>query len=313
MGLTYLKGIRDISESTLCDQLEANLIEYFNWGLLGIGAFFNVRITDDESQLRITEDPLFVKGRVWEPFRNDIVWESGVLYGLQPIGISGVYVNGTFRPTSSSGTYAHYVDYARGRVVFNTALPANSEVKMEYTYRYFHWTSADVPWFRQLMFDSLRVDNNQFLQYGSGAYAILGQNRVQLPAVVVEVIPRRVMEGYQIGGGQKVKQDILFHIFTENPWDRKTLLDVITYQNNETIYTFDKNLIAQQERFAFTETGALASGALTYPRLIAPTGEGGFYWKKLTFEKISTQESINMPPLFQGVVRGTFEIVLPEI
>lgn len=314
MGLDYLKGIRDISESTLCDQLETNLIEYFNWGMLGIGAFFNVPLSyDSDSRLRVSEDPLLVKGRVWEPFRNDIIWESGVKYGLQPIAISGVYVDDIFRPTSSSGAYAHYIDYERGRVVFNSPLPATTEVRMEYSYRYFHWTSADSPWFRKLMFDSFRVDDSQFLQYGSGAWSIFAQNRVQLPAVVVEVIPRRLFEGYQIGGGQTVLQDVLFHIFTENPWDRKTILDVITYQNNATINSFDKNLIAAQSRFPFNENGSLASGAMTYPQLIAPVANGGFFWKKLTFKKMISQESITMPPLHQAVVRGTFEVVLPEI
>lgn len=312
---TKLKGITDITESTLCDQLEANLIEFFNWGLLGVGAFFNVTKDYDESRLRVVEDPrvTYPKGKVWEPFRNDLIWESGVEYSFQPIGISGVYVNNVFYPSSSSGTYAHYIDYMRGRVVFNNAISPSSDVRLEYSYRYYHFTNADVSWFRQVMFESFRIDDNQFFQYGSGVWSVLGQNRVQLPAVVVETVPRRSFEGYQLGGGQKVKQDVLFHIFTENPWDRKTILDVITYQNEKTIKTFDKNLIARDDRFAFADNGSLASGALTYPQLVAPTGEGGYLWKTITWSGVSTQETISMPPLYQAVVRATFEVILPEI
>lgn len=310
---TKLKGITDISESTLCDQLEANLIEFFNWGLLGVGAFFNVTLDTTESRLRLSEAPNATKGRIWEPFRKDIIWESGVEYGFQPIGISGVYVNGNFYSSSTTGVYSHYVDYLRGRVVFNTALPATSNVQLEYSYRYFHITTADVPWFRQVMFQSFRVDDSQFLQYGSGIWSTLSEHRVELPAVVVESVPRRTFEGAQLGGGQIIKQDVLFHIFTENPWDRKTILDIISYQKEKTIKAFNKNLIAAQDRFVFTETGALSPTAATYPQLIAPTGDGGFYWRNVLFKNVTAQETISLPPLYQAVVRGTFEINMPEL
>jgi hypothetical protein len=312
---TKLKGISDISESTLCDQLEANLIEFFNWGLLGIGAFFNVSVDLPEAKLRPVEvtGTSYIEGQLWEPFRNDIIWESGVEYGLQPVGVSGIYVDGNFYPSNTTGTYKHYLDYYRGRIVFDNPIPLDSEVKLEYSYRYFHFTTADVPWFRQVMFESFRVDDSKFLQYGSGVWSVLAQNRVQLPAVVVETVPRRTFQGYQLGGGQKVKQDVLFHIFTENPWDRKTILDIISYQNQKTISSYDKNLIAKSDRFAFDEKGALASGAMTYPQLIAPTSDGGFFWKKITFDAVTSQETISLPPLYQAVIRGTFEVILPEI
>ena len=308
---TKLSGIDDISESTLCDQLESNLIEFFNWGFLGIGAFFNVTRDLDESRLRAVEDPRTVRGKIWEPARNNIIWESGVEYSLQPIGISGVYVNNTFYSSSTSGTYSHYIDYITGKVVFNNPIDYTADVRLEYSYRYFNFTTADVPWFRQVMFDSFRVDDNNFFQFGSGVWSTLSQNRVQLPSVVVEATPRSTSEGYQLGGGRKVKQDILFHVFTENPWDRKTVLDVLRYQEEKTIKTFDKNLIAAQDGFPFTETGALSDSPLTYPQLIAPTGDGGFYWKNITVDKVTSQETISLPPLYQAVVRGTFEVILP--
>ncbi len=310
---TKLKGITDISDAMLCDQLEANLIEFFNWGLLNVGAFFNVTKDFPESRLRNVEGPEYPAGQAWEPFRNNIVWESGVEYSLQPIGISGVYVDDVFYSTSASGAYSHYVDYLRGRVVFNNPIPTTSEVQLEYSYRYYNFTTADSSWFRQVMFESFRVDDNQFLQYGSGVWATLGSNRVQLPVVAVEAVPRRTFVPYQLGGGQIIRQDVLFHIFTENPWDRKNILDAITYQNASTIKAFDKNLIAKADGFSFTETGALSPNAMTYPHMVAPTGEGGFYWKNIIFDGVISQETISLPPLYQAVVRGTFEVIFGEL
>jgi hypothetical protein len=65
---TRLKGINDISESTLCDQLESNLMTFFNWGMLCIGAFGSVDLGasgvygGDMSRLRAVTDPNYQNG-----------------------------------------------------------------------------------------------------------------------------------------------------------------------------------------------------------------------------------------------------------
>jgi hypothetical protein len=321
---TYLKGIRDIADSTLCDNLEASLQEFFNYGLLCIGAFNNVYIgisgtyPGEESRLRLVEDKNYLMGQVWEGYRTNWVWESGIPLSssyAQPIQVSGVYIDDVFYPASTTGTYAHHVDYPRGRIVFDNPISPSAVVEAEYTFRLFNIDNSDAPWFRQVMFNSLRIDQqaNQFLQYGSGVYSIISDHRVQLPAVVVEVSPRRTMEGYQLGGGMNVNQDVLFHIFTEYSSHRKKLLDIITYQNGGDILGFDKNLIAQQGRYSLSSEGSILPGALTYPDLIKPVGNGGFFWRQITFNSVSSQESISAPPLFQAVIRGTFGVRMPEI
>lgn len=302
------KGVSHVSDSLPCDQLESNLIDFFNWGFLSIGGFFNVRLSSPDASLRDSEDTRYAQGQAWEPFHGNLIWETGIPYSIQPISISGVYVDGMFHSSSETGVYAHYVDYIHGRVIFDNPITPATGVALEYSYRYFDFESSDAAWFRQVMFDSYRVDQSQFLQYGSGVWATLSQNKVELPVVVVEVVPRRTFVPYQIGGGQILHQDVLFHVFTENGWDRKTLLDVITLQNEHTIKGFDKNALADANKFAFTDTGALATGALTYPDLI-----GNFPWKNIIFKKMISQETIGVPPLFQAVIRGTFEMIFGEI
>lgn len=311
-----LKGISDIGQSTLCDQLESNLIEFFNWGLLCIGGFGNAAIGNsgafggDTSRLRPVSDPAYVDGQVWEGFRQDWVWESGISYPIQPIQISGVYVNNQFYPLSTTGIYSHHINYPLGRVTFDNPLPITSVVQANYSYRLYTIQSSDQQWFRQVMFESFRVDNSDFLQYGSGVWNVLAQQRVQLPAVIVDVVPRRNMFGYELGGTTTIHQDILFHIFSETPSDRKTAMDIISYQKDKTIPLFDKNLMVAQNAFPLDYTGGLASGARSYPDLVKPTGWGGFYWNYATFQQMGMQESISMPPLYQAVVRATMEINL---
>jgi hypothetical protein len=313
---TRLKGINDISESTLCDQLESNLMTFFNWGMLCIGAFGSVDLGasgvygGDMSRLRAVTDPNYQNGQVWEAFRQDWVWESGVEYPIQPTQVSGVYVNGAFQPLGATGVYSHHVNYPFGRVVFDNPIPVTALVQAEYSYRLYSFQSADATWFRQVMFESFRVDDSQFLQYGSGVFNVLAQDRVQLPAVVVEVVPRRQMFGYELGGTQTVHQDILFHIFSENPFDRKTMMDIISYQKDKTIPLFDKNKMTQANAFPIDYNGSITPDAKCFPDLVKPSGQGGFFWRGGTFLQMGTQETISAPPLYQAVVRSTFEINL---
>jgi hypothetical protein len=313
-----LKGISDISESTLSDQLQSNMIEFFNWGMLCIGAFGNVQANAsgvypynaDMSRLVPINDRNYLTGQVWQGGRQDWVWESGVEYPIQPIQVSGVWINNVFYNINTTGTYAHTVDYPQGRIIFDNPLNLTDDVHTSFAYRLYTFQSDDKQWFKQVMFNSLRVDDPQFIQFGSGVWDVLAINRVQLPAVVVEIVPRRQMFGFELGGTTTIHQDILFHIFTENPYDRKTITDIISYQKDKTLPLFDKNLIAKANAFPLTSNGSIASGAKCFPDLVKPTGQGGYYWKYGTFMQMGIQDSISNPPLYQAVVRSTFEVNL---
>lgn len=316
---TTLKGITEIGDSTLCEQLKANLVEFFNWGILGIGGFTNVNRSSlggyggSPAQLRLVNEKNYETGQVWEAHRQDWVWESGVEYPYQPIGISGVYVNNTFYPASTTGVYSHHINYPQGRVIFETAIASGSTVEINYSYRSVSFYTSDAPWFKEIMFNSYRVDDPHFMQHSSGAWSTLAQNRIQLPAVIVETVPRRTFTPMQLGGGQWVNQDVLFHILAENAWDRDKLLDIITYQKDRTILSFDKNAMVDANKFPLDYEGSVASGAMVYPDLVKSSGEGGFFWKKIFIKNMQTQEAASTPPLFRAAARGTFEIDFPEI
>jgi hypothetical protein len=313
---TKFKGVKDISDSLLCDNLESNMIQFFNWGMLCIGGFNDViygnasgAFGGDMSQLTPMKDVSYLDGQVWQGFRQDWVWESGVEYNTQPIPISGVWVNNIFY-SSNDSQYSFHIDYPGGRIIFDNPLPITTKVNASYSYRDYTIQSSDTRWFRQIMFESFRVDKSDFLQYGSGVWNVFAQNRIQLPAIVVEVVPRRQMFGYELGGKTTFHQDVLFHIFTEQPFDRKLAMDIITYQKEKTIPLFDKNLVVANNRFPLDANGSVASGALCFPDLVKPTGQGGFFWQGGTFLQMNTQETISMPPLFQAVVRATMEVNL---
>jgi hypothetical protein len=312
---TTLKGVDNIGDSLLSEQLECNALAFFSWGLLGIGGFFNVNIPQsgayggDFSRLRLSEDPNYSVGQVWEGFRKDWVWESGVEFTSQPTAISGVFVDGQYYNPADTGGYGHLVDYPNGRIIFASPIDSGSTVTCEYSYRLWQWYTQDVPWWEEIQFNSYRVDSPQFLQYGSGAWSILAENRVQLPAVIVEAVSRTDRKPFEIGSeAVTVRQDLLFHILAETPTDRKTMHDIITEQYQKRIQGFDKNLMFDADAYPLTADGAIASGAMCYPDLIQPTGDGGFFWTQIRFADTRSVDQGRILPFYWATVRAVMEV-----
>ena len=128
-----------------------------------------------------------------------------------------------------------------------------------------------IPWFRQIQQGSFRSDEG-FDVAGSGGWAQLGQTRVQLPAVAVEVVPARSLEGYQLGGGQWVNTDVVFHVITANHWECANLVDSILYQNDRSIDLFNPTTVAISGVSPFNYRNELTENAIPsglYPNLVA--------------------------------------------
>lgn len=315
--MTSIKGITEFGDCSHSRQIEVNMKHFFDWGLLQIGGFRNVYLAasgfygGDESRLRLVNDPGYTAGQVWEAPRKDWVWESGITYSVQPIEISGVWVNATFHPSTGVGPYAHTVDYPNGRVVFSSAISNSATVQVEHSYRRVQIRNTDFPEFVQLELGSYRVDDPSFLS-GSGIHTVLGQNRLQLPLVALEVSPRREFTGKQLGGGQWMDQDVFFHIFSERREDRDKLIDVISLQNNKTITLFNTDEIAEANAMPLDINGSIATQATrNYETLIDPNQ---YYWRKAytSVASVQTAQTLNHK-LYKGVVKLTLTVDMPEI
>lgn len=309
---TSLKGVSNISSSLLNQQLEANLVSFFDWGTLNIGGFANVDIPNSGTfggtpyRLSLVKDPRYTDGQVWQGFRQNWVWESGLSHSSQPISISGIYVNNTFRPLGSG----YIIDFPRGRVIFDTAISATGTVHLAYSYKYINYISTDdIPWFKEVQYNSLRIDDASFNLVGSGNWAIFAENRIQLPAVIVEAVPRRRFKGYELGGGQYCYQDVQFHILAETPWDRKQIIDIISYQNEKTIYLYDKNVLKSQNMFPIRYDGYLNNNPRTYPNLV----EGSGFWKEMVFKDMGVIGNPINAPLYSATVKMTAEVIMGEL
>ena len=323
-----LKGFNSVFDSTLNNDILDGIIEYFDWALLEKGNYFNVTSGElapnglDYSELRVSSNDHYASGQVWEGFRKNWVWQSGVSYSPSPLvgsnnvkpGVSGVYIDGAFKPNDTTGSYAHYIDHFNGRVIFDSAIPTGSTVEVEHSYKWINVCYANnLPWIREIQKDTLQPDST-FKNASDGVWDIPPEMRMQLPAIALELVPRRTFKGYGLGGGQFVYTDVIFHCLAEDAITRNKLLDIVSLQSDKTIHLIDTNAINlasshANSGFPLDYRGVPVSGALRYPDLVSTYPGGKMRFSNVRVQEINTFDS----NIYGGIVRVTTEGVKTNI
>jgi len=307
---TSLKGFNSFNDVDISSESLQSVIMFFDWGFINKGAFSNVLLghtdinSNNHATLRMVSDPNYSDGQVWETFRHNLVWESGLATNTQPISISGVYVNGSFKtPTTSS--YQHYVDYNKGRVIFDSAIPTTSNVKMEYSYKTVTFDKLSMfpeppelqtnPYTFQPGYDSAQ----------SGEWSTL--LRRQTPLVQIELSENTKYKPVSLGtGASYVYTDMLFHIFDYDDSTVSKLLSLISLQKEKTIYRIDMDLMVASGAFPLDYRGAKSSNPKTYADLI----NGNYRHAQLRFDDVVVIGAKNITrELYHGVVKFTTETI----
>jgi len=307
-----LKGFSRIGDSTLTNDIRENLISYLDYNLLQMGNFIDVPVPSTgvyggiDSRLRLVSDPRYTSGQVWCTFRPNLVWESGIgaLVSADPSypGVSGVCVNSTMYPPSTTGTYAYHVDHLNGVVRFDAAIPASSVVECPHSYKYVSVTKSDgIDWFRQIQERSERSDGDFVTQ--SGVYEVLPENRQPLPVIGIELAGRRLTP-YQLGGGQTVETEFYCHCVAEDSYTRDFLVDTMTYQAKASFKMYDLNEVADADDFPIDYRGVPNSGAKTLPDLIATYGGRTVYIRDAKLDSVYSLGRVKV-----GTVKITTEVI----
>ena len=310
---TRLANLNNAQDATLSNILLDNFVYFYDWGFLDRGSFYNINIPQsgiyggNRNKLRVADDPNYNDGQVWEAYRKNWVWETGISATTQqPVRISGVFVDNSFYATGNI-TKPFYIDYSNGRIVFDTALSTSSNVQLEYSHKWVEVIPAEgVSFFREIQQGSFRNEEG-FQVSNSGGWAQIGDTRVQLPAIAIEINPPKSLQGYQLGGGQLVNNDIVFYVISENHWECLNLMDSIVYQNDRTIHLFDTTQAAISGSLPFNyrnelNTSALPSGL--YPNLV----DNFFYRKCYIYNSKANEVSQLSPDLYIGTARCTTEV-----
>jgi hypothetical protein len=165
-----------------------------------------------------------------------------------------------------------------------------------------------MPWYKELQSRTLQPTAS-FLDSDSGPWNIPPESRAQLPLIAVEIVANRSFKGYQLGGGQFVFTDVLFHCIAEDETTRNKLVDIVSLQNDKTIHVFNSNRIHVNQDFPLDFKGTPVGSALRYPDLIDEYNGG-----KLRLTKTTVQEMVmHNTTVFGGVVRMTTEGVKTNI
>jgi len=320
MGLI---GFNNIFSSNLNNKLLDSFIEYFDWELLNKGNYFNSSLGElspnglDYSELKISSSEHYPSGSAWEGFRSNWIWQSGIapdgfsepLVGSNDVipGISGVYVDDTFYSSSTTGDYAHKVDYFDGRIIFDNAIPISSKVQAEFSYKYINiMYASNLPYIREIQYRTL--DKSSFFNTtDKGDYATPSEMRTQLPLIAIEIVPTRTFKPLGLGSvaHKFVYTDMLFHCVAEDEFTRNQLVDMVSFQADTEIPLLNLDSISSNNAFPIDYEGVPVSGALRYPDLISTYCSGS---ARFLNPRVQGMEMLNSR-LYGSVVRITAEVI----
>ncbi len=317
------RNVNKIHQPLISDNIESNLAAYLQWNLLGVSAFGNVSYTTTDSEgvlvsrLRPATHENYTNGKVWESFRKQWIWQNSIYNSVQPTQVSGIKVNGTFYGSATTGAYAHTIDYPNGRVIFNNAISTTATVLAEYSYNYFQIYTSDNPWWSTIQRNSFRVDDTSFLTSASGFWSKPPEQRIQLPAIIIEATTNVTKSPYNLGNHQHWhKQEVKMYVVTETRQDIKWMTDVLTGQYDGVLDMFDKSQMIVSGVYPINiADGSLSSSVYNYPDLLSnfPLHKQIQFKDVRTFDNSQYIQDIldkRTIPFYYAIVRTQLETLL---
>ena len=250
--MSNLEGINFYADYTIDDKITQNVISFFKYGLLEIGAYYNILTGQldakgrDVSLLSPLEGNKITPYTVYRGLKTDWVYESNITLkssGSQPIQPSGITYNGTFVPltgTVNGGSY--YIDYSKGQVVFSNPLNRFDRVQCSHTERGVNIYMGGGTEYRNI------ANNWRDTPGGSGVNDL--SPKAYLPALFIEVANKRTVRGTELGSRHKfMKATLDFDIVSANSYEAKKLSDLVYMMEEKSIRLFDLNRITQPQNY----------------------------------------------------------------
>lgn len=300
-----LQHINNYVDQLILNTLEVNLKAFLDNAFLHIRAWTDIKPnkntiynTTNPDRLSSIKDPSYADGCVWKGFRKDWLWERESFAGQDSIPNVIITVN------NSVITNGFHIDYPNGRIVFANPISTTATVKAQYSYRNIQvYRSSDVPWWQLLQYGSLQPPEivNQ-----SGEWSIGPHHRIQMPCIIIDSVPRSRNLPHELGSKSlRVEQDVIFNVISETKNDRNQLLDIIRLQQDNTIWLYDINKAAREDKLPLNYLGDKNTNGLTYTNLI-----NQYKWAKTFFKNITLAEVQSIDKgLYEGLARATFEII----
>lgn len=298
------KGVSDLADFSHSEVIRASLVAFLDDSLIRIGAVANAAsglYGGNFSTLYYADEP-YANGKVWNSPKKNWVWE----YDAEAIPVSGVYVNGALV------TSGYQIDYKNGRIIFDTAINRNSSVSVNYSYKTFHIDDFEsLPLFSRLQQQSIRVEQN--VPNSGGLIELVG-NRVQLPAIAIEMVTDDQFYPYELGSQtMKMTKSVILHILGTKDTKRviDKVADIISIQKGKTIGVFDVEQVIRATGQPLTFQGYVNNPSGTYNNLI-----NNYRWTyglqggKVYVDNAYKSEATDINGLYHVPVRWEIEGVL---
>lgn len=313
-GFLKFNRVCHFGKTNIIQRLEHSLKYFYEWALLSIGGWTDIDLNQptatsgNASSLRLGSGWGYTAGSVWEGFRHNWVYETGINYidytggGHSPQSVM-VYVNNTLQPT---GSYA--INYPLGQVIFNSPISTTSNVKAAFSFKNVQThISYEVPWFQELQARSWDVDG--MFQYTNRGDWFIGPNhRVQMPCIIISCIGNGKKSPVALGGAQVYReQEVIFTIFSEDKSMRDNLADLIVLEGDRCIQLIDIDLAAGNQHLPLNANGQKVG--MMYPNLL-----GTYCWAtaRSSQARITGLNSYNCG-LHEGVVRIKYDVYFSSI
>jgi hypothetical protein len=308
--MSTFQHVSNIGHKQVLSNLEDNLKSFLDWSFLNIGSYVNVTIPTSGiegggfHQLKPATEPSATTNKVWGGVRKDWVYESGIP-NQSIINISGIYLNNTFLPApTGSGNYGYSINYPLGQISFSSAVAASSKVELNYSYRYVQvYKANENSWWKELQQQTYNPANNK----SQGDSSITANHRIQMPCIIIEPIARTVLVPRELGSStNNIIQDVFLHIFTENPTQRNTLLDILLMQKDKTLSLYDCSMVVKNNVFLLDYKGQINPSGLNYDQLYH-SDEYRQKWCVIKDANISETNNISHN-VYNSIVRWSVEI-----
>ncbi len=312
-NLLKFNRVSHYGKSNVIRRLEYGLKFFYEWALLSIGAWTDIDLdqltatSGNASTLRMGSGWGYTPGTVWEGFRHNWVYETGVNYidytgGTHSPQAPLVYVDSVLQ---SSG---YSINYPLGQVIFNSPLTSSNVVKAAFSFKNVQtYISYDVPWYQELQRLSWDVDA-MFTYTDKGDWSVGPNHRVQMPAIIISAIGNGTTKPYALGGNMIYrKQEVMFNVFAEDKGLRDNLVDLIALEGDRCIQLIDVDEAAADQNLTLNANGAVIG--LMYPNILS-----SYCWgtARSSNARITGMNSYSCG-LHEGVVKIDYEILFSRI
>jgi hypothetical protein len=225
--------------------------------------------------------------KVFQSAFKNWVYESGISLvdsgATPPVIASGVTVDGTFYSTATtSGTYAHSIDFPNGRIIFDSPLAGSPIVQSSFSYKEIFVGNANL--FkneqRPALIETSYKDNPAI----TGVAVYPSVESYTLPGVFIDVLSRE-NSPYELGTRAAIKDYFgVFHIWARDDFILDDIEEVICDKHREVLVGINFNSAPDP----LLINGVPNPDFTTYDDLA--TVWGPHFWRRIYLENLTSNK-----------------------